>query len=234
MSRVGVLLVATGKYDVFLQPLIDSMEKYFFQGEDIDIYIFSDKKTEIVSSDRIHIKVMRIDHYPFPYATLYRYKHFNSFKDLLISDYLFYLDVDMKLVGIVDEEILSDITCVRHPGFWRGGWGSDGCSIDSLAYLTKDKRIDYKAGGFQGGKRDSYLKACAILDARIQDDEKRGIMAEWHDETHWNWYLKTLAPEAKTLDCGYCYPEARWAMGMPFVRKIIALEKNHGEIRKLI
>ena len=57
-------------------------------------------------------------------------------------------------------------------------------------------------------------------------------MAEWHDETHWNWYLKTLAKNVRTLDCGYCYPEANWAKGIPFVKRIVALEKNHNEIRK--
>jgi len=122
MNRVGLLLIATGKYDIFLKPLIDSVDKFFFRNEKIDIYIFSDKPLEIQASERIMIQVMEIKHSPFPYATLYRYKHFNQYKDTLTSDHLFYLDVDMKIVGIVGEEILPDesgLTATVHPGFWH-------------------------------------------------------------------------------------------------------------------
>lgn len=231
MNRVGLLLIATGKYDIFLKPLLDSVDKFFFKNENIDIYIFSDKPLDL-EYQRMNIEVLEIAHYPFPYATLYRYKHFDKYKDVLTSDYLFYLDVDMKIVGKVDEEILGDIVCVQHPGFWHGGWGSSNCSPDSLAWLSKEKHFEYKAGGFQGGKREIYLEACNILNARIQDDESRNVLAEWHDETHWNWYIKTLAKNIKTLDAGYCYPEANWAKGMPFVKRILALDKEHEKIRK--
>lgn len=232
MNKVGLLLIATGKYDIFLQPLIDSVEKFFFREDKIDIYIFSDKPLEIKHSDRISLTVLEIKHYPFPYATLYRYKHFDTYKDVLTSEYLFYLDVDMKLVGLVGHEILSDITAVKHPGFWRGGWGSEGCDPASLAYLPKELCQGYCAGGFQGGKREKYLEACAILNERIQADESRGVLAVWHDETHWNHYLKTFVKDAKILDPGYCFPEADWARGMPFVKRIVALDKDHKAMRE--
>lgn len=233
MNKVGLLLIATGKYDVFLQPLLDSVDKFFFRGEQVDIYIFSDKQLDdLRTSERLEVQVLNIQHHPFPYATLYRYKHFDTYKDILQSEYLFYLDVDMKLVGTVGDEILGDIVCTQHPGFYKGGWGSEGCSPYSMAYLPPEARKGYCAGGFQGGKRETYLEACNILNARIQDDETRSVMAEWHDETHWNWYLKTLAINPKILDSGYCYPEAPWAKGMPFVKRIMALDKNHAEMRK--
>lgn len=232
MNKVGLLLIATGKYDIFLKPLIDSVDKFFFRKEPIDIYIFSDKPLEIKCSDRINIQVMEIKHYPFPLATLYRYKHFDQYKNILTSDYLFYLDVDMRLVGTVDKEILGDIVCVQHPGFWRGGWGSSNCSPDSLAYLPKEKQYDYRAGGFQGGERENYLEACNMLNARIQDDESRNVLAEHNDETHWNWYLKMVAKDAKVLSPSYCYADSNWFRGAPFVKRILALEKDHNAIRK--
>jgi hypothetical protein len=230
--RVGLLLIATGEYDRFLKPLIDSADRFFFKGEPIDIYIFADKPYNEKHSERINIQVMEIKHYPFPYATLYRYKHFDQYKDVLTSDYLFYLDVDMLFVDHVGSEILGDLVCVQHPGFYKGGWGSSGCDKRSLAYLEPHLCKDYKAGGFQGGRREGYLEACNILNARIQDDERRNVMAEWHDETHWNWYLKTLAKNIKILSPSYCFPQAIWAKGMLFQKKILALEKNHAEVRK--
>jgi hypothetical protein len=230
MSRIGLLLISTGKYDIFLKPLIDSVDKFFFRGEKIDIYIFADKPYNEKHSDRIEIQVMEIKHSPFPYATLYRYKHFNQYKNTLASDYLFYLDVDMKIVGIVGEEILPDesgLTATIHPGFWHGG-GSWCTDTNSLAYTTN--RNKYYAGGFQGGARDPYLSVCKLLSENIQKDEDRGVLATWHDESHWNCYLSNN--KFKEISPSYCFPEASWAKGMPFVKRIMALDKNHAEIRK--
>ena len=223
---IGLLLIATGKYDVFLKPLIDSVDRFFFRNDRVDIYIFSDKSYTGEHSDRVNIKVIPIEHKPFPYATLLRYNHFDQHKDLITSDYVFYSDVDMRFVAPVGREILGDIVCVQHPGFYKGGWGSEGCDKQSLAYLPKEQQSNYMAGGFQGGKKNIYLEACNVLNARIQDDESRGVMAQWHDETHWNWYLKTI--KAKVLDPSYCYPES-WSI--PFRKKLLALDKNHAEIR---
>ncbi len=87
----------------------------------------------------------------------------------------------------------------------------------------------YKAGGFQGGKKLPYLRMAGELDKRISIDEELGVMAEWHDETHWNWFLQMRAKNVKTLDPSYCYPES-WSL--PFPKRLLALDKNHAEMRK--
>lgn len=229
MMRIGLLLISTGKYDVFVQPLLDSADKFFFRHDQIMVYLFTDKTDiKLVHSDRINIVIIPTEHKPFPYSTLYRYKYFDKASSLIDTEYVFYSDVDMRFVGEVGREILGQIVCVQHPGFYKGGWGSEGCSQESTAYLHKQARFEYMAGGFQGGETGSYLEACNVLNARIQDDEKRGVMAEWHDETHWNWYLKTLAVHRKVLDPSYCYPES-WKL--PFSKRLLALDKNHAHIR---
>ena len=230
--RIGLLLVATGKYDIFLQPLIDSVDKFFFRNDPITIYLFTDKvEIKLIHSVRINIVIIPTEHKPFPYATLYRYKYFSGASNLIDTDYVFYSDVDMRFVAEVGREILGDIVCVQHPGFYKGGWGSEGCSPDSLAYLDPIYRKEYKAGGFQGGETKTYIRACGILCERINDDESRGVMAEWHDETHWNWYLKIMCNDNQVivLSPSYCYPES-WSI--PFKKKLLALDKNHVEIRK--
>mgnify|MGYP001567584301 FL=1 len=227
--RIGLLLVCTGKYDIFLQPLIDSADKYFFRHDTVTIYLFTDKHPLLIHSDRINVIIVPTEHKPFPFCTLYRYKYFTKATPIIDADYLFYCDVDMRFVSETGREILGDIVCVQHPGFYKGGWGSENCDGKSNAYLEKKYRNDYKAGGFQGGKKEKYLSACAVMSNLITDDESRGIMAEWHDETFWNWYLKTMAENVKILDPSYCYPES-WKL--PFSKKILALNKNHVEIRK--
>lgn len=226
-NRVGLLLIATGKYDVFLKPLLDSVDKFFFPNERIDIYIFTDKPLAF-EYKRMDITYLQIPHKTFPYATLYRYKYFDHYRYAIHSQYIFYSDVDMRFVGLVGEEILGEIVAVQHPGFYKGGWGSANCNPESLAYLPKEQQHGYVAGGFQGGETEKYLRACNVLNARIQDDERRGVMAEWHDETHWNFFIKTLAPHAKILDPSYCYPES-WKL--PFPKRLLALDKNHAQIR---
>lgn len=226
--RIGLCLIATGKYDIFLQPLIDSVDKYFFRNDSISIYLFSDKIPNLIHSDRISLTFIPTEHKPFPYATLYRYKYFTAGADLIDTDYIFYSDVDMRFVSEVGREILGDIVCVQHPGFYKGGWGSGGCDPKSLAYLPIDVCKDYMAGGFQGGKRDKYMLACEVMKQRIDIDESNGVLAQWHDETHWNFYLKTFAENIKVLTPSYCYPES-WHIGFP--KRILALDKDHAKMR---
>lgn len=225
---ISLLLIATGRYDIFLQPLLDSVDQYFFKEDHINVYLFTDKILKLETTDRLTITTIPTEHKPFPYSTLLRYKYFDQARDQIKGDYTFYCDVDMKFVAPVGREILGDIVCVQHPGFYNGGWGSTGCDQRSLAYLEPAFCKDYKAGGFQGGQRDVYLIACNTLSRRISEDEKNGVMAEWHDETHWNWYLKVAAGYTKVLDPSYCYPES-WKL--PFQKRLLALDKDHAALR---
>ncbi len=229
--KIGLLLIATGKYDVFLQPLIDSVEKYFFVDEKIEVFLFSDKAPHINHSERLSILHIPIEHKPFPYSTLYRYKYFYNNSRFVNTDYVFYCDVDMVFVDHVNSEILPDnlgcrLVAVQHPGFAKtGGWGSPNVFKESTAYVSPELRTEYVAGGFQGGRTEDYLIACRELDSNITTDENNGIMAEWHDESHWNKYL--VNHPKKILSHEYCMSDADIS-GSP---KILALTKDHNAFR---
>lgn len=232
--KIGLLLIATGKYDVFLQPLIDSVDKYFFKDDTVEIFLFSDKVPCVIHSDRLKIVHIHTEHKPFPYSTLYRYKYFHNSRDLINNtDYVFYCDVDMKFVDYVGREILPDdpsgLVAVNHPGFAKnGGWGSPNMFKESRAYVAPENRGPYCAGGFQGGVTMAYLSACAGLDANITVDENNGVMAEWHDESHWNSFLSAKGyQEVKILSHEYCMSDADIS-GSP---KLLALTKDHGALR---
>lgn len=237
MKKIGLLLISTGKYHIFLQPLIDGIEKYFFAGHDIEIYLFSDREIELQKSERINVVRIPTEHKPWPASTLYRYKYFSEAADKITSDFLFYLDVDMAFVGDVGEEILPDeshefITATLHPGFFRGG-GSWETREDSYAYVAPELRIKYYAGGFQGGRTQEYLQACEDMAKCIASDESRGIIPVWNDESMWNCFLASMTP--KTLTPEYCQVEEedkrrRWGTDH-FVPRIIALSKDHAAIR---
>lgn len=76
------------------------------------------------------------------------------------------------------------------------------------------------------GEVNAYLSACEIMKNNIIDDSIRGVMAEWHDESHWNKFLSTR--KVKELNPSYCYPES-WKL--PFPKLLLALDKDHSVIR---
>lgn len=233
---LGLILIATGKYDKFVKPLLDSADKYLMAGQSLDIYFMTDKPYMEKHPERFNVVSLNVPHLPWPYPTLYRYKWITEYASVLTAHSLYYLDVDMLFVNEVGEEILPDETglvAVRHPGFYHGGWGDHGTKSNSTAYLPPEKRKDYYAGGLQGGERLSYLRACLQLDDNIRADEMNVVSAKWDDESHWNWYLKHAAHKSLTPE--YCMVEQvelrkKWGIDK-LTPRIIALAKDHKQIR---
>lgn len=216
---------------MFVQPLIDSLEKHFLKEHKLSIHLFTDTMT---GKSSLSIYRYKIPSYRFPQATLYRYKIFNTHKQWFSGDYIFYMDVDMLVVSDVGKEILTDgLTAVLHPGFYTSKSGSWETRSESTSYIPEDKRIRYYAGGFQGGKSSHYLKAIEDISGMIQKDEDNKIMPVWHDESAWNKYLSETNPLALTPD--YCMVEnqkQRKLWGIDHLQpKIIALDKQHDKIR---
>ena len=223
--NVGLLIIATNKYIKFVQPLITSADKFFLPNDEVTYFLFTDSTEDIQTSRRIeHIN---IQHQPWPYPTLYRYKHFvenyNKFNNM---DYLFYTDSDMLFVDYVDKEIIGDLVGTIHPGF-MGGRGTPETNPKSLACVYPHEHMKYCAGGFNGGSKESFLKMSKTISDNINTDLKNNIIAVWHDESHMNRYFINHPPE-KFLSPSYCYPES-W--NIPLKKKLLALDKNHKEIR---
>jgi histo-blood group ABO system transferase len=72
-----------------------------------------------------------------------------------------------------------------------------------------------------------------IVVAQIETDLQKNFIAVWHDESHLNRFFIDHLP-TKILSPSYCYPEnaqnyrAIWHLK----RKLVALDKNHNEVRK--
>jgi histo-blood group ABO system transferase len=225
--EVGIILIATGKYHYFINQTITSLNKYFLSNINKKIFLFTDSKEKY---DAISIPV---EHKPFPYPTLYRYKMMCENIDVIKNtDYIFYLDVDSKVISGVGREILGSIVATEHPYFRnrKGPFPYERSSY-STAYIERGIGNRYYCGGFQGGKTERYLRVASIINYNIMLDEENGIMAEWHDESHWNCYLAYNPPEV-TLDISYMIPEERMGDTFADVKpKILALYKNHAEMR---
>jgi histo-blood group ABO system transferase len=242
----GIFLIATNKYIKFVEPLITSIKTNFLPKTNLQVFLFSNideqKETlEALGNQRIKLKYISIEHQPWPMMTLLRYEIFLKAQEFITEDidHLFYLDVDMLVCSEVKEkEILlqnKGLIATAHPGFFdkpKEMWTFEN-SPKSLACITKQNEIDwcvnyYFAGGFQGGTTEEYLEAVKTMSTNIQTDLKNNIVAMWHDESHWNRYCATNKLR-KILHPGFCYPESQQ---LPFQKKIVALDKNHTEMRK--
>ena len=248
--NVGILSIATGKYIQFLESLYRSIEKFFLLDHKKTYIIFTDNPKEaedITGRLGIDSVVFQIERKGFPGDTLYRYHHFSNARESLKSmgencpKALFYMDADMLIVDNVGDEILptryKSIIATAHPGFYmRPGhnpYGTPETNSNSKAFIPHNRwRPCYWAGGFNGGSFEAFMSVSNAIKGRIDEDDKNGIMAVWHDESHLNSYLteQWMFDQVKTLSPSYCYPES-W--NIPFEKKIIALDKNHKEIRNV-
>ena len=186
MYKINLLLIATNKYTIFVKPLIDSIERWFFTKEDVRIFLFSDK--EAVDSRVFPIK---IEHAPHPLITLLRYKTFLENKKFFDdkNTYTFYLDIDSLVVGEVTSEILPEtgLVVTEHPGFaGKPGQGSWESRKESMCYVPPKDRNLYVCGGFNGGTTTAFLEMSEKCNELIQKDLTRNILPVHHDESSLN------------------------------------------------
>jgi len=241
-KQVGILLISTRAYKKFVQPLVHQIDKYFLPIEDKVIFVFTDQYQSELESENSIIQIL-IPDYKYPYASLFRYKIFiENEAELKRCSHLVYLDVDMAIENIVSEDILCDgLTMTYHPGFYTkreevGQWGSNGVVKESLAWIEPEKRFGYVAGGFNAGRTEEFLEMAKVLSKNIEDDSRRGVMAEYHDESHMNAYIKNVYNGTVLyLTPSYCLVQQkhlREAWGISGLKPVIvALSKNHSEIR---
>lgn len=120
-----------------------------------------------------------------------------------------------SLVDPVDPPWPGGIAFVRHPGYRRprvgsrlrlyskspryiksdlaswlemGNLGAWETSKQSLAYVPRVRRRAYVCGGIWMGLNEPLGQMVSSLARRTESDSSRGVVANWHDESHLNWY----------------------------------------------
>jgi hypothetical protein len=235
--KIGILLIATGKYIGFFKQLHDSTEKYMFPEAEKTYFLFTDNTDIILPNNVIRIFQERED---WPGPTLHRYHYFDRIVEIIKSknlDYIFYSDVDMKAVAEISTNILpkKGLVAVIHPGFYNTNnpRGTPETRPESRAYIAPNIDFKYAAGGLQGGVTNIFLKAIKNMKEAIMDDESRGIIAIWHDESYWQKFVVTNKHIVTFLSPEYCMPE-NWT-NVPHLlgltHRYLALDKNHCEMR---
>ena len=140
----------------------------------------------------------------WPAPTLMRYHLFMQQEEKLKEyDYLFYLDVDMRVVDKISDEIIGEgLTAAEHPMYSLRPQYIPPYepNPESTAYIHRlGAVVDeggksrfkpyYVAGGIQGGKADLFIEAMRVMRDNIDIDFNNNYTAIWNDESHWNKYL---------------------------------------------
>ena len=157
--KIGINLIATGKYVDFLNPVIESARKNFFPSEEVFYIIHTDQMDREFPINSI---VNRIDFEPWTNPTLKRFHYFLKVEEEIGKlDFCFYVDVDSLFVNIVDIHLkeMSGIIPTLHPGFY-GTPGTPERRPESKAYIPPGSNNLYFCGGFFGGDSESFLKMC--------------------------------------------------------------------------
>ena len=229
--KICILTIATNKYIQFVERLLDNIEENFLNGHEIRCLLFTDHEVE--TSD--NVRVCQIDHEPWPMPTLKRFNYFIKEKDWILEhDYCYYLDVDMGIVDKVGDEVLSDLVATMHPyqSFYPKQDRSYDRNSKSLAYVpVGEEPENYYAGGFNGGSTKRFLEMAEVLADRVTKDLENDVIALWHDESQMNRYLIDNPPTL-SLTPSYCFAEEHMGNpNYPYEPKIIALKKDHNELR---
>ena len=195
---------------------------------------------------RKRVKVFPIEPMEWPMPTLMRYHLFLQQEECLQNfDYIFYIDVDMRITDWIGEEILGEgLTAAQHPMYaLRANYQPPyEPNSQSSAYIPRPGRVIeeggkkkfeslYYAGGFQGGKTQDFIKAMKVMREKVDKDFGINYIARWNDESHWNRYLFDNPP-AVVLNPSYIYPDSLVAdyyvklWGRNYSPKIMTLTKS--------
>ena len=222
--KICILTIATNKYIQFVERLLDNVEENFLNGHEIQCLLFTDHEVE--TSD--NVKVSQIGHKPWPEPALKKYNYINSeSKYLKDFDYLYLFDADIAIVDTVGEEVLQDLVGVLHPYkfFEDKKVYPYEKRKQSTAYVADENHNKYYAAAFVGGRSANFLKMAKTISERVEQDERNGIIAKWHDESHLNKYFNENSPT--DLSPSYMFPEELIGHPQyPFEPKIVALKKE--------
>lgn len=236
--KVGLLVMATGKYTCFLEQLFKSADKYFLPNHEVTYFVFTDGKVPENTARNI-IKIYQ-ERMGWPFDTMMRFDVYYQAREYFANiDYLYAIDADMLFVDVIGDEILGERVATRHPGFlfdlkgeYQGHMYDRHDDYDqnsnSNAYISPGEGEYYYAGGFYGGTTYEFLTMAKMCTQAIKKDLKEyNYIAKNNDESHLNRYFIDHKPTVILSPC-YCYPES-WMI--PFSKKLLALDKNHSEFQ---
>jgi len=212
-EKIAILYICTGRYSIFWEKFYQSAQQYLFPNYRKHFFVFTDDSA-IVSND--HITSIFKKTRGFPDDSLYRYLYFLEIEHLLAPfDYVYFFNANISFLGVIQEEFLPssdssfELVAVKHAGYISKHpiFYPYERSPQSMAHLPyqKDLSFGYYWGGINGGCTKAYLKLCKTLCQWIDSDKANGVLAVFHDESHFNKYINLFG--GKIVPSIYGWPE---------------------------
>lgn len=213
---VTVCILATGRYyELALKQAIP-----LNKSPDYQVIIFSD----FTGTPPDGVEVHYMEHRKWPGVTIRKFEMVAQYKHRIKGDYVIIHDADTGFIEIPPTSLFEhDVVALEHIGYKEKIFGNVlpfEMNPKSRAFINKPISRPYRGGSLMGGERERFIDICEYLAKNINDDAKDGIVAVWHDESHWNWFISgnehTVIPYSEYskyfTSCdkgGYTHNEAR-------------------------
>ena len=215
-SKIAILYIALGNYYIFWDNFIESCENYFCTDIEKEYFLFTDVPDKINTYDS-KVKVFNQDNSGWPFSTLLRYHMFARLKnELQAYKYICYFNANSLFLKHINAEDFfgdskHDLVGGLHPGYIHKSNEDYPFENRKTSTAFTENNQYYFQGCINGGRSKSFLIAIDKIKENIISDINKGIIAIWHDESHWNSYLnekiKENSDSVKILDCNYLWPE---------------------------
>lgn len=238
--KVAISFIGTNKYLNFLPKYYENIEKYFLPKCDKTILAFTDGQ---LNETPENLKVFSQEHFDWPYITLKRFEIINKAREIISDhDWFVFIDADALVVDQIDEdEFFTDkpLFGVHHPCHFlkmqphTQSPGAYEQNPKSEAYVDLSKGLPdiYWQGCLWGGQ---VPQVCAMIDelqARVNRDLEKDIVAVWHDESQINRYFYENQDQVHTFSSGFAYPEV-FDQYCDFKPRIVHLAKENSDYQK--
>ena len=233
--KVAITFIGTNKYLDFLPKYYENIEKYFLPNSEKTIFAFTDGE---LNDTPDNLKVYHQEHLEWPYITLKRFEIINKARNEIDKhDWLVFIDADaLPVVEITEEEFFTNkpLFGVHHPCHFLGmephtqAPGAYDQNPNSEAYVDTSKGLPevYYQGCFWGGKVPNVCAMIDELEARVNRDLEKNVVALWHDESQINKYFLERLDMVHTYGPEYAFPEV-FKDYCQFSPKIVHLAKDN-------
>ena len=236
VRSIGILYLCTGRYWQFWKDFYRSAESNFLPGVPKTYLVFTDSPKIRGSILKRNVRTFHQPALDWPFSTLNRYAIFLAQRETLLNfEYLAFFNSNYLFNRTISAEEFfpaapHSLIAAIHPGHFDCDQRKyPYCrNPDSAAYMPNDTGRYYVCGGINGGETAAFLAAMQQLQGRIKHDSDRGIVADWHDESHWNKLiderLSRTTPDVHLLSPAFVVPEECGVL--PFERKLILRNKR--------
>ncbi|XP_066466949.1 globoside alpha-1,3-N-acetylgalactosaminyltransferase 1-like [Tiliqua scincoides] len=238
---IGVTMFAIGKYTRFVSRFLDTAEKHFMIGYQVNYYLFTDNPQDIpavrMGSGRTLNIIFKKKYKHWQEITMWRMEVINKHIAEVAHrevDYLFCLDIDLVFYNSWGPETLGEMVATLHPDYYKTSRGSFPYERrrSSMAYISREEGDFYYIGAAFGGQVKNVYEFTLSCHMAILADKAKGLMAVWHEESHLNRYFlshkpsKLLSPEYLWYDARAKPPELRLIRGAHVAKNYKAKSKQ--------